>query len=698
MLHAPLSNELMSIELGRVSHVMSGDCRAHHVFVLRLVGFDWHSETEDERVVSIMRNNRHSGLEVFVQDSIYPPIELAKDPDIPDHPGQGRILDPTIIGPQLLKAWGDRCGSLHGAKCRGELFRYLPEFNRPSMLVDVQRNCVVTASPWMRYVALSYVWGQQNWLTTRTTNLQRLSSFAALLNEPDIPNAILDAMRAVSLLGERYLWVDSLCIVQDDEETKGANINQMWAIYAGACVTIVAAQGRDASHGLRRLPGSTWSGKLVQQFFKVGDDETVVERIFDLEPGDGPQTHWHTRAWTFQELLFSTRLLIFEKDSVRWECPSSAWFEDVECQEVKGVFTHRRWQDSIAARVPDFSAYGDMVSHFNRRKLTYPEDALFAIAGITSILSRTFRDGFLCGLPELFFDIALLWQPLTTVHRRQPSTRSTSSGKAVYLPSWSWAGWQGGLDPWVWNSGKDFSKNHGQECNTSRETLQILQWRSNDEPRYEGSRCIRSEFGVYKSMHNTIQQLPPGWTRHIYDDTENRSSPHLGPLRDRRYFYTHDSDAAIEAWYPLPLCEPGSQPFIRSPARYLLTTTHGTTLFARNFRIGNQQNRISLYDDNDQWVGILRLHSVDDGLSLGRDGVCELVAISLGRASNSRKYEPGLDEWELEERPVTGPFYEFYNVMWIAWDGDIAYRKGLGRVLKQAWEAANLKQVSLILA
>ncbi|PVH69213.1 HET-domain-containing protein, partial [Cadophora sp. DSE1049] len=610
--------------------------------------------------------------------------------------GYGRILDPTLIEPQLLKAWSERCTSLHGTRCQASLSDYLVEATGPVLLVDVQRSCIVTASSGMRYVALSYVWGQRNWLTTMTTNLQRLSGFAALLDEPDIPNTILDAMRVVRLLGERYMWVDSLCIVQNDEETKDAQLSQMWAIYAGACVTIVAAQGPDASHSLQRLAGSARSGKLYQQFFNVGDNETVVERIFDMEPDYDPQSTWHTRAWTFQELLFSTRLLIFEKDSVRWDCPSSAWFEDIECQEVKGVSTYRRWQKSIVAGIPDFSAYGDMVSHFNRRMLTYPEDALFAIAGITSFLSRNFRDGFLCGLPELFFDIALLWQPLTAVHRRQPSTRSTASGKVVYLPSWSWAGWQGELDPWVWNGGKDYGKNNGQGCCTTRETFRLLQWRSNDEPSYEGSRCIRSDFGAYKSCNNTIQQLPLGWTRHIYDESNKGLNTYLGPLRDRRYFYTHDSDATIETWYPLPLYHPGSRHTIRPPARYLITTTWGTTLLAKGFRISNQQYRISLYDNNNQWVGILRLHSIEDGRLL-EGSSCEVVAISLGRASNSREYEPGLDEWELEERPKTGPFYEFYNIMWIIWDGHIAYRKGLGRVWKQAWDTTNPKEISLVL-
>ena len=698
MLYAPYSDELMSMQLGTVSNIMSSNCHAHHLFILRLVGLDWHNEVDDCRIVTILRKHRHSGLEALVKDSIYPRIELVKDPDVPDHPGQGRILDPNMINPQLFKSWSDRCYSLHGTNCQREMRHHAHALVGPAFLVDTHRNCIVPASLGMRYVALSYVWGRQRWLTTRIHNVQRLSIFAALLNEPDLPNTIIDAMRATRLLGERYLWVDSLCIVQDEEAKKSAQIEQMWAIYAGACVTIVAAQGQDAGHGLPRLPGSTWSGKLVQQFFNIGDDEPVIERVFSLEQNNNQQAPWYNRAWTFQELLFSKRLIIFEKNSVRWECPGSTWFEDVECQEVRGVVTRRRWQGAMPTLIPDLSAYGDLVSQFNQRELTYPEDALFAIAGITTVLSGVFKGGFICGLPELFFDVSLLWQPRTTVHRRRPQIPPGSSDKVVYLPSWSWGGWEGGLDPWTWNSGKDYSKNHGQGCTTSRETFRILEWRSNDKPSYEGSVAVRSDFDTFRSAHNTIRRLPPGWTRHVYAETEDESRSYLGPLCERLYFYTQDSDPSLEVWYPIPLCEPGSPPVVRAPMRYLLTTTHASVFLPRKLRIDNAQNCISLYSNNGQWVGILRLHNAHDGAALERDGVCELVAISRGRASNSREKEPGLDEWEFEERQSTSSFYEFYNVMWVAWDGDVAHRRAVGRVLRHAWETANLKEVSLILA
>jgi hypothetical protein len=60
-----------------------------------------------------------------------------------------------------------------------------------------------------------------------------------------------------------------------------------------------------------------------------------------------------------------------------------------------------------------------MVNMFNQHQLTYEEDCLSAFSGLASAMSLSFVGGFLCGLPELFFDIALLWQPAGELRRRR---------------------------------------------------------------------------------------------------------------------------------------------------------------------------------------------------------------------------------------------------------------------------------------
>ena len=93
--------------------------------------------------------------------------------------------------------------------------------------------------------------------------------FSSANGDIEIPKTIRHAIELVGLLGERYLWVDRLCICQDDEETKASQIDIMGDIYGNALVTIIAASGWDANHGLRGIEGITGPRNLAPN---TGDD------------------------------------------------------------------------------------------------------------------------------------------------------------------------------------------------------------------------------------------------------------------------------------------------------------------------------------------------------------------------------------------------------------------------------------------
>ncbi len=172
----------------------------------------------------------------------------------------GRLFSPQLIDIDLLHKWINCCYASHGERCHNV---ELPIPLHHIYLIDVDEGCLVSASIETRYIALSYVWGNVETLQTTKNNLTHLKkprSIGVDLGSLKISNTIKDALQLVALVGERYLWVDCLCIVQDELDTKQACLNAMGSIYSNAIFTIVAADGHNADHGLRGLGHGSENG------------------------------------------------------------------------------------------------------------------------------------------------------------------------------------------------------------------------------------------------------------------------------------------------------------------------------------------------------------------------------------------------------------------------------------------------------
>lgn len=94
---------------------------------------------------------------------------------------------------------------------------------KPSLFVDTWTNSLVSAQLGIRYIVLSYIWGQVDCFKTKKSMVSKLKLLNSLPRKhmgEHIPRTISDAIRITSLLGERYLWVGSLCIIQDDDDSR----------------------------------------------------------------------------------------------------------------------------------------------------------------------------------------------------------------------------------------------------------------------------------------------------------------------------------------------------------------------------------------------------------------------------------------------------------------------------------------------
>ena len=254
----------------------------------------------------------------------------------------GRLRSP-VCEPEILRTWLSKCESDH-AMC----WWTGPKASLRLRLFDVKFRCVrrfqISSDNTVRYVALSYVWGSQaQRLTLSRANCNALSQKGAI-NLDEISRTIPDAAAVVEMLGERSLWVDALCILQDDEEDLAEQIPVMGQIYTRSLVTIMAAASTDSNSGLpgvsthvrrpQRVSEPLSGGVLMRTCTPKYTGKSCDEGGCLITTADYLQnSKWNTRGWTFQEKVLSRRCLFFMEEQVHWECQRASWCEET-CLET----------------------------------------------------------------------------------------------------------------------------------------------------------------------------------------------------------------------------------------------------------------------------------------------------------------------------------------------------------------------------
>lgn len=378
------------------------------------------------------------------------------------HLGFARLIDQDQIDTRLFGEWLRLCDSTHNPRCKHSVYRSdtpLKHFR----VVNVREKRVLLAPPDCRYVALSYVWGPVSPLRLTVDNAEMLEAKGALDLLPlwsAIPRTIQDAMQVALAANVEYLWVDTLCIPQDDFEIKQEMFKQMHLVYRNALFTIVAAAGDDANLG---LPGvREGSRNACQTVWGLGGRTYIDVELGEIdEIGSGFQASaWRTRGWTYEEGRFSSRMLVFTEQQAYWYCPSTGsggWREDIgaETTDIEKVDeiglgtkvpgrepTHGDEHFDLQPRhcFRDFQQYAN---EYSRRDLTRPHDALNAFMGIESSLREDYSD-FFWGVPEREFIRGLCWYyPGSISGAAQHKVRAGPGlTRKVDFPTWSWVNWR----------------------------------------------------------------------------------------------------------------------------------------------------------------------------------------------------------------------------------------------------------------
>jgi hypothetical protein len=254
-----------------------------------------------------------------------------------------------------------------------------------------------------------------------------------------VAQVVQDAMDLVRSLNGKFLWVDKFCIPQDDGPDKQSQLSAMTSIYGNTWLTIIAAQDLELNqgpYGDRKVNQDLYGDRPVidsvlevpkidiqkpkSDFVDTGEHLTN-QQIINYNARALMCSLWFSRGWTFQEHLSSRRRLFFHDNIMGWECEVSSWHES---QDLSGITQVPAPPTSTAltglrslmrSPWPDFFCYARFISMYNRRSLTYPEDAFDGFRGILSELARSYTGTNISGLPEMFFNAALLWQPWTGI-------------------------------------------------------------------------------------------------------------------------------------------------------------------------------------------------------------------------------------------------------------------------------------------
>jgi len=177
-----------------------------------------------------------------------------------------RIIKEREIDVALVKKWLAACQT-HHPDC-SHIIPHSLSINRQARgfkirALDLSHGCVVDLPAHARYLTLSYVWGDVPSVRLTKRNFKRLATRDSLNSiRIHLPRTIQNAIEFVSMLGERYIWIDTLCLISDDETDMQKGIQLMDFIYEGSTLNIIAATGFDASAG---LPGIHYGSRRMTQ-------------------------------------------------------------------------------------------------------------------------------------------------------------------------------------------------------------------------------------------------------------------------------------------------------------------------------------------------------------------------------------------------------------------------------------------------
>lgn len=312
------------------------------------------------------------------------------------------------------------------------------------------------------YLALSHCWGRKPFLVMNENNKKEFEKGVLVSSlAPNFQDAIFTTRR----LGFRYIWIDSLCIIQssrDDWEREAPLMNQ---VYRNAFLTLGAMASPDAHGGLFRSRDLGMASPLPVnlQTEKHGNVECLLIKS-DFWHSYVRQAPMSQRGWVVQERILAPRSLYFCESQLFWECRelnACEWFPlgiphifvtEIKESEAEKVFSVKGFEKSVM-RLCDaansegdraqqyesvYQVWADVLESYVRCALTNPDDKFVAISGVVKDFARAIDDEYMAGLWRRNFVNGLLWTARGEDDDEWNVLPAVRPDR-YRAPSWSWA-------------------------------------------------------------------------------------------------------------------------------------------------------------------------------------------------------------------------------------------------------------------
>lgn len=336
----------------------------------------------------------------------------------------------------LVHHWLEACLSSH-EKCRIDAPQALP-----TRVIDVFGNECSKGQPFLYesqgeiepYVCLSYCWGGISFLMTTSATLEHRKNCIAW---EELPQTLSDAIWITRSLGVRYLWIDALCIVQDDPDDWMRESTSMITVYGHSYLTIAASEAPNAASGMfYATQYSVDNPAQVKVTCSEDPQASVIVRRrlphWDFET-ESPLSR---RGWAFQESILPKRIVRLGLHEPLWECDQIS-----TCCCTPNPLNNEGLKTKIASalgRIDDvttserWNIWSEIVFDYTSRALTRGTDKLVALSGTANSIQAIWNCRYFAGLWEADILMGLRWQINGRVKRK-------SRPQPFRAPTWSWA-------------------------------------------------------------------------------------------------------------------------------------------------------------------------------------------------------------------------------------------------------------------